>query len=102
VASKVKLTRNTKEKINRCVLPAHADLHVVLVCRAYRADNKVLLYTGIIQALLAAWAILLSVTANTQPVVACKSLGMQNTLADVYFLPCCVTIPRMCGRLIGL
>ena len=40
--------------------------------RFYRADNKVLLYTGILQALLAAWALLLSVTAGTQPVVACR------------------------------
>lgn len=41
-------------------------------CRLYRADNKVLLYSGIAQALLTAWALLLSVTAGTQPVVACE------------------------------
>lgn len=47
-------------------------------CRLYRADNKVLLYSGIAQALLTAWALLLSVTAGTQPVVACEC----NTLYD--------------------
>lgn len=46
--------------------------HVLYLGRAYRADNKLLLYSGIVQALLAAWALLLSVTAGTQPVVACK------------------------------
>ncbi|DBA99510.1 hypothetical protein WJX82_000233 [Trebouxia sp. C0006] len=43
--------------------------------RAYRADNKLLLYSGIVQALLAAWALLLSVTAGTQPVVASAVVG---------------------------
>ncbi|KAL0018780.1 hypothetical protein WJX77_009784 [Trebouxia sp. C0004] len=43
--------------------------------RAYRADNKLLLYSGIVQALLAAWALLLSVTAGTQPVIASAVVG---------------------------
>ena len=43
-------------------------------CRLHRADQKLLLYHGIAQALLAGWALLLSVTAGTQPVVACKSV----------------------------
>ncbi|KAL3140129.1 hypothetical protein ABBQ38_004406 [Trebouxia sp. C0009 RCD-2024] len=43
--------------------------------RLYRADNKVLLYSGIAQALLTAWALLLSVTAGTQPVIASAVVG---------------------------
>ena len=52
-------------------------------CRLYRADNKVLLYSGIAQALLTAWALLLSVTAGTQPVIACKSYSLHahNTVS---------------------
>lgn len=45
------------------------------VCRVHRADQKLFLYHGIVQALLAGWALLLSVTAGTQPVIACKYIG---------------------------
>lgn len=55
-------------------------------CRVHRADQKLLLYHGIVQALLAGWALLLSVTAGTQPVVACKC----NTTCGA---SCCNMLP---------
>ena len=60
-------------------LTVFADV-VLCCCRLYRADNKVLLYSGIAQALLTAWALLLSVTAGTQPVIACECHTMYHSV----------------------
>ena len=68
-----------------CCTHSH-DRNNFAQCRVYRADKKLLLYAGIVQALLAAWALLLSVTAGTQPVIACKSCAMHYVVIQLRFV----------------
>ena len=43
--------------------------------RLYKADRDIILYTGIAQVLLSAWAVLLSVTAGSQPIISAACVG---------------------------
>ena len=61
----------------------HTAEYMYCNCRLHRADQKLLLYMGIIQALLAGWALLLSVTAGTQPVIACEYMFSACNLLHV-------------------
>ncbi|KAK9810151.1 hypothetical protein WJX72_005684 [[Myrmecia] bisecta] len=44
--------------------------------RLHKASKNIILYSGILQALLAAWALLLTVTAGTQPVITSAVVGL--------------------------
>jgi len=44
--------------------------------RLHKASKNIILYSGILQALLASWALLLTVTAGTQPVIASSVVGL--------------------------
>jgi hypothetical protein len=44
-------------------------------CRRHNADRKVMLYTGLAYAVMAAWGIFTQNTAGTQPLVASTVIG---------------------------
>ena len=50
--------------------------------RLFFAERNVIIYAGVAQAVLLAWALLSPMTAGTQPVVWCKSLIL------FYITPC--------------
>ena len=54
------------------------SVNVRLVCvrrRLYKADRDIMLWGGVAQALLCAWAVLLSVTAGSQPIITSACVG---------------------------
>ena len=53
-------------------------------CRLQRADRDIILYTGIAQAVLAAWAVLLSVTAGSQPIIASACVGAGGNIMKLF------------------
>ena len=64
-------------------LPRRVDT-LLRTCRLQRADRDIIMYTGIAQALLAAWAVLLSVTAGTQPIIAAACVGAGGNIMKLY------------------
>jgi len=52
------------------------NVHLVRVRRRlYKADRDIMLWGGVAQALLCAWAVLLSVTAGSQPIITSACVG---------------------------
>jgi DNA polymerase delta subunit 1 len=64
-----------KAEVDKDVIYADRARYFPWRPRLFLAEQKVMLYTGIAQAVLLAWALLSPLTAGTQPVIWCECCG---------------------------
>ena len=53
----------------------HQPLRPAVLCRLHKAKREIVLYTAVAHAVMAAWGLLLTATAGSQPIVASTVIG---------------------------